>query len=70
MKKCALSGVIAFLLVVTVLAAGCMTNVTNKNSTQTLSTSTSNVTAQTSSISFQVVPETIRPENKSHLPVG
>jgi len=37
---------------VTVLAAGCMTNVTNKNSTQTLSTSTSNVTAQTSSISL------------------
>jgi uncharacterized protein YcfL len=51
MKKCALSGVIAFLLVVTVLAAGCMTNETNKNSTQTLSASTSNVTAQTSSIS-------------------
>jgi hypothetical protein len=51
MKKCALSGVIAFLLVVTVLAAGCMTNETNKNSTQTLSASTSNVTTKTSSIS-------------------
>ena len=51
MKKRAISGVIAFILVVTVLTAGCMTSETNKNSTQAPSTMTSNVTAQTSSIS-------------------
>lgn len=51
MKKCALRGVIVFLLVVTILAAACMIIETNENSTPTLSTSTSNVATQTSSTS-------------------
>ncbi len=51
MKKYALSGLIAFLLVAAVFAAGCMIGEKNNSSTQTPSTLTSNATAQTSSLS-------------------
>jgi archaellin len=51
MKKYALSGLIAFLLVAAVFAAGCMIGENNNSSTQTPSTLTSNVIAQTSSLS-------------------
>lgn len=51
MKKYALSGLIAILLVTAIFAAGCMTSEKNKSSTQTPSTKTANVTAQTSSLS-------------------
>ncbi len=47
MKKYALTGLIAFLLVAAVFAAGCMISEKNNNSTQTPSTFTSNATAQT-----------------------
>ena len=51
MKKYALSGLIAFLLVAAVFTAGCMIGEKNNSSTQTPSTLTSNATAQTSSLS-------------------
>ncbi len=51
MKKYALSGLIVFLLVAAVFAAGCMIGEKNNSSTQTPSTLTSNATAQTSSLS-------------------
>jgi hypothetical protein len=51
MKKYALSGFIAFLLVAAVFAAGCMTSLKNNSSTQTPSTLTSKATVQTSSLS-------------------
>ena len=51
MKKYALSGLIAFLLVAAVFAAGCMISSNNNSSTQTPSTLTSNATAQTSLLS-------------------